>query len=177
MVVADTNGVLSTQAIPTGGGGSVGTIDQVLTAGNTAVNKAMQMQGGQISFANPGGTYVGYIKCDTINNYSFLSLKSTPGADLHVIADKYLFLLGENVALGYNFTNHAISMNGTGYNFGTDAQNSGSGQNANQWGPNFNLSQPATGDRILFYFDGTRFVPSHVRTFVGAGGKTYLTID
>jgi hypothetical protein len=175
MVVADSNGVLSTQAIPTGGG-SVGTIDQVLAAGNTAVNKTMQMQGGQISFANPSGIYVGNIKCETINNYSFLSLKSNLGVDLQVIADKHLFLLGENVALGYNFTNHTISMNGTGYNFGSNAQNSGSGQNANQWGPNFNLSQPATGDRILFYFDGTRFVPSRVRTFV-TGGKTYLTID
>jgi hypothetical protein len=174
MVVADASGVLSTQAIPSGG---IGTIDQVLAAGYTAVNKTMQMQGGQISFANQFGNYAGNIKCETTNDYSFLSLKSNLGYDLQVIADKYLILLGENIILGYNFTNHAISMNGTGYNFGTDAQNSGSGQNANQWGPNFNLSQPATGDRILFYFDGTRFVPSHIRTYLGAGGKTYLTID
>jgi hypothetical protein len=174
MVVADANGVLNTQAIPSV---SIGNIDQVLAAGNTAVNKTMQMQGGQISFANQYGNYAGNIKCETTNDYSFLSLKSNLGYDLQVIADKYLILLGENIILGYNFTNHAISMNGTGYNFGTDAQNSGSGQNANQWGPNFNLSQPATGDRILFYFDGTRFVPSHIRTYLGVGGKTYLTID
>jgi hypothetical protein len=40
MVVADATGVLSTQAIPSGG---IGTIDQVLAAGNTAVNKTLIM--------------------------------------------------------------------------------------------------------------------------------------
>jgi hypothetical protein len=85
--------------------------------------------------------------------------------------------MGENFLLGYNFPDKVISMNGTPYSFSTDAQNLGSGQNGNQWGPNFNLSSPVAGDRMLFYFDGTRFVPSHVRTYAGAGGKTYLTID
>ena len=63
------------------------------------------------------------------------------------------------------------------FNFNAAAQNGGSGQNANQWGSAFNQGAPVAGDRMMFFYDGTRWVPSHVHTYAGAGGKTYLTID
>jgi hypothetical protein len=179
MVVANADGVLSTQAIPSGGGGgSVGTIDQVLAAGNTAVNKTMQIQGGQISFADEYGTYVGNIKCEPAGANPYLSITSNTSREIRINANQNLLLLAnELIVLGYGYTSKPIAMNSTLYNFYDQAQNSGSGENPNEWGVNFNQAVPQAGDRILFYFDGTRFVPSHIRTYAGAGGKTYLTID
>jgi hypothetical protein len=178
MVVADTNGVLSTQAIPTGGGGSVGTIDQVLTAGNTAVNKTLNIQNGSIFFRSQNGSFIGSMSGSSHFDGAPSSLNLSSGTNVSMlITTDLLGVISNSISMGLDNSTGLINLHGTPFNFNESSQNSGSGQNGTQWGPSFNQGSPQTGDRILFYFDGTRFVPSHVRTFVGAGGKTYLTID
>jgi hypothetical protein len=87
-----------------------------------------------------------------------------------------LDLYGININMGYSNTTGKIGIQGTPFNFNLSAQNLGMGENGNQWGWNFIQSSPQPGDRIIFFWDGTRFVMSHVHTYT-SGGKTYLTID
>jgi len=178
MVVANSVGVLSLQSIPSGGGG-VGTIDQVLGAGNTAYKKTFNFENeseSYINFKRHTGEVVGGIAYQSAVD-KYLSIVSDNGHDILLDSDRNLLMLGTDINIGYSNTTGLINIQGMPFNFNENAQNSGSGQNGSQWGSGFNQASPVAGDRMLFFFDGTRWVVSHVRTYAGAGGKTYLTID
>jgi hypothetical protein len=174
MVVADATGVLSTQAIPSV---SIGNIDQVLAAGNTSTEKTFNLQNSTnayLSFKNNSGALKAQIlHVPTFNTVEF---NSTSGNKLQIMSGTDLDLYGININMGYSNTTGKIGLQGTPFNFNLSAQNLGMGENGNQWGWNFIQSSPQPGDRIIFFWDGTRFVMSHVHTYT-SGGKTYLTID
>ena len=171
MVVADANGVLNTQAIPSWG------IDQVLAAGNTSTEKTFNLQNSTnayLNFKNNSGALKAQIlHVPTFNTVEF---NSTSGNKLQIMSGTDLDLYGININMGYSNTTGKIGLQGTPFNFNLSAQNLGMGENGNQWGWNFIQSSPQPGDRIIFFWDGTRFVMSHVHTYT-SGGKTYLTID
>jgi hypothetical protein len=175
MVVADASGVLSTQAIPSGG---IGTIDQVLAAGNTSINKSFNMQNGGLFFNSQNGSLVGGISGSSFLDGSpaSLSISTATNIMMQITAGSFN-VISENVIIGIPNTTGLINLQGTPFNFNENAQNLGMGQNGSQWGADFNQALPQPGDRVVFFWDGTRFVMSHVRTYAGAGGKTYLTID
>jgi hypothetical protein len=174
MVVADASGVLSTQAIPSGG---IGTIDQVLAAGNTSINKSFNMQNGGLFFNSQNGSLVGGISGSSFLDGSpaSLSISTATNIMMQITAGSFN-VISENVIIGNPNTTGLINLQGTPFNFNENAQNLGMGENGNQWGWNFIQSSPQPGDRIIFFWDGTRFVMSHVHTYT-SGGKTYLTID
>ena len=175
MVVADATGVLSTQAIPSV---SIGNIDQVLAAGNTSTEKTFNFQNtdtnAYLNFKNNSGTLKGQIL--HLPSFNIIEFSSTTGNKLQLKSGSDLDLLGSNINMGYSNTTGKINLQGTPFNFDENAQNLGMGENGSQWGWNFIQSSPQPGDRIIFFWDGTRFVMSHVHTYT-SGGKTYLTID
>jgi hypothetical protein len=175
MVVADATGVLSTQAIPSGG---IGNIDQVLAAGNTSINKSFNMQNGGLFFNSQNNSLVGGISGSSFLDGSpaSLSISTATNIMMQITAGSFN-VISENVIIGIPNTTGLINLQGTPFNFNENAQNLGMGQNGSQWGADFNQALPQPGDRVVFFWDGTRFVMSHVRTYAGAGGKTYLTID
>jgi hypothetical protein len=174
MVVTDASGVLSTQAIPSGG---IGNIDQVLAAGNTSINKSFNMQNGGLFFNSQNNSLVGGISGSSFLDGSPASLSISTATNIMMQISAGSFnVISENVTIGIPNTTGLINLHGTPFNFNENAQNLGMGENGSQWGWNFIQSSPQPGDRIIFFWDGTRFVMSHVHTYT-SGGKTYLTID
>jgi hypothetical protein len=175
MVVVDNNGKFGTQTIPSGGG-SVGTVDQVLAAGNTSYERTFNLENSTtnpyIHFKNNSGTLKGNI----IHIDNVLSFNATTGNKLQLSSGADLDLLGTNINIGYSNTTGLINIQGMPFNFNEEAQNGGSGANGSQWGSGFNQGSPQAGDRMLFFYDGTRWVPSHLHTRVISGYKC-LTID
>jgi len=173
MVVADSTGLISTQTIPSGGGSQ--TIDQVLTTGNIVAEQSLifnNTTSDYLTLNNAAGTLKGSLSLD-----GGLYLVST-GVGLDVIGDTALRLLSDGeINIGYSNTTGIINLQGMPFNFNEESQNHTGTASGSQWGSGFNQGAPVAGDRMLFYFDGTRWVPSHVHTYAGAGGKTYLTID
>lgn len=178
MVVVDNNGKFDTQTIPSGGG-SVGTIDEVLTEGNVVYDKSISFEN-QLSyyfnFKDETGALWGSM-APVVDSADYISLASTAGHGIMIDSSESLLLLGGSISVGFSNTTDLISLHGMPFNFNENSQNGGSGANGSEWGSGFNQGAPVAGDRMLFFFDGTRWVPSHIHTYAGAGGKTYLTID
>lgn len=177
MVVVDNDGKFATQTIPSGG--SSQNIDQVLTTGNTVDNKTIIFENttqNYFLFKEGSSATVGGISLET-DSADYLAMSSNTGYGILIDSAENLLLLGNNTTIGYSNSTSLISLHGMPFNFNENAQNSGLGENGNEWGSGFNQGSPQAGDRMLFFYDGTRWVPSHVHTYAGAGGKTYLTID
>ena len=174
MVTVDNNGLFGKQAIPSGG---IGTIDQVLAAGSTSFNKLFNLQNGAVLFNSQNGSLIGGMSGSSLSdgNPAVLSIATATNITMLITAG-ILTLNSESVGMGIANTTGLINLHGTPFNFNENAQNLGMGENGNQWGWNFIQSSPQPGDRIIFFYDGTRFVMSHVHTYT-SGGKTYLTID
>ncbi len=135
------------------------------------------MQNGGLFFNSQNGSLVGGISGSSFLDGSpaSLSISTATNIMMQITAGSFN-VISENVIIGNPNTTGLINLQGTPFNFNENAQNLGMGENGNQWGWNFIQSSPQPGDRIIFFWDGTRFVMSHVHTYT-SGGKTYLTID
>jgi hypothetical protein len=161
MVTVDNNGILGKQAIPSGGG--VGTIDQVLTAGNTSYERTFNLQNSTLNpyihFKNNSGVLKGVI----IHNDNVLSFSASTGNKLRLFGSD-LELIGTNINIGYPNIAELINIQGTPFKFSY----------LDFFGGTYS---PSNGDKILLTYNASKgaFVLQKINTYT-SGGITYLTV-
>jgi hypothetical protein len=165
MVVADATGVLSTQAIPSGG---IGTIDQVLAAGNTSTEKTFNFQNtdtnAYLNFKNNSGTLKGQIL--HLPSFNIIEFSSTTGNKLQLKSGSDLDLLGSNINVGYPYSNGFVNINGTPFKLAY----------SDFWAGTYT---PALGDKVLFSYDSDKnaFVMQKIQVYTSPiDSKNYLVI-
>lgn len=164
MVTVDNNGILGKQAIPSGGSGSVGTIDQVLTAGNTSYDRTFNLQNitlnPYIRFKNNSGI----LKGEIIHNDNVLSFSASTGNQLQLSSGADLNLIGTNINIGYPNIAELINIQGTPFKFSY----------LDFFGGTYS---PSNGDKILLTYNASKgaFVLQKINTYT-SGGITYLTV-
>jgi hypothetical protein len=161
MVVADATGVLSTQAIPSV---SIGNIDQVLAAGNTAFDKNLVIKNGGVFFTSQNNQSIGNLAGVSQLNGSPESIRLTAASNVSM--DFYagiLNLVSASINIGPTSTS-LVNISGTPFKL---ALSDFAG------GP----YTPANGDKILITYDGSKsaFVLQKINTLL-SGGISYLTL-
>jgi hypothetical protein len=161
MVVADATGVLSTQAIPSGG---IGTIDQVLAAGNTAFDKNLVIKNGGVFFTSQNNQSIGNLAGVSQLNGSPESIRLTAASNVSMeFYAGILNLVSASINIGPTSTS-LVNISGTPFKL---ALSDFAG------GP----YTPANGDKILITYDGSKsaFVLQKINTLL-SGGISYLTL-
>jgi hypothetical protein len=163
MVTVDNDGLFGKQAIPSGG---IGNIDQVLAAGSTSFEKTFNLQNSEtnpyLHFKNNSGTLKGNI----IHLLDVLSFNSTTGNKLQLKAGSDLDLLGNNINVGYPYSNGFVNINGTPFKLAY----------SDFWAEPYT---PALGDKVLFSYDTSKnaFVMQKVQVYTSPiDSRNYLVI-
>ena len=161
MVVADASGVLSTQAIPSGG---IGTIDQVLAAGNTAFDKNLVIKNGGVFFTSQNNQSIGNLAGVSKLDGSAESIRLTAASNVSM--DFYagiLNLVSASINIGPTSTS-LVNISGTPFKLALSDFAGG-------------IYTPANGDKILITYDESKsaFVLQKINILL-SGGISYLTL-
>ena len=161
MVVADASGVLSTQAIPSGG---IGTIDQVLAAGNTAFDKNLVIKNGGVFFTSQNNQSIGNLAGVSKLDGSAESIRLTAAANVSMeFYAGILNLVSASINIGPTSTS-LVNISGTPFKLALSDFAGG-------------IYTPANGDKILITYDGSKsaFVLQKINILL-SGGISYLTL-
>jgi hypothetical protein len=149
-------------------GGSVGTIDQVLAAGNTSTEKTFNFQNtdtnAYLNFKNNSGTLKGQIL--HLPSFNIIEFSSTTGNKLQLKSGSDLDLLGSNINVGYPYSNGFVKINGTPFKLAY----------SDFWAGTYT---PALGDKVLFSYDSDKnaFVMQKIQVYTSPiDSKNYLVI-
>jgi len=171
MVVANSTGVLSTQAIPSVGGSQ--SIDQVLTTGNTVYNKTLYFEnpiyGHYINFRDDSSNLFGGIRSvfeTPTGNY--LTLFSSTGCGLKLSSAEDIIIRADSVDIGDSLTGNSITLSGTPFKLNITDFVGGT-------------YTPSGGDKILLNWDVAKgaFVLQKINTVLASalnGSETLLKL-
>jgi hypothetical protein len=160
MVVADANGVLNTQAIPSWG------IDQVLAAGNTAFDKNLVIKNGAVFFTSQNNQSIGNLAGVSKLNGSAESIRLTAASNVSMeFYAGILNLVSASINIGPTSTS-LVNISGTPFKLAY----------SDFWAGTYT---PALGDKVLFSYDSYKnaFVMQQVQVYTSPiDSKNYLVI-